>query len=322
MKTLRSLRRSSTVGGGARFVTGWLKLRLLRALYRSRQDAFVRLDDHMRYELMVEGEYERDTDAVLRLLTPRFGDFFIDVGANIGLIAMRQAPRVPRSWCVEPNPMLQHVLRANLALAGATGATVLPFGIGERDETVTLTVPRSNHGGAFVRAQNRYDEQVLSGKDGLAGISEATHVTVPIALRDGRAVFAELAAELHAEGRRAGLVKIDVEGMELTVLRALLPALAGLRWAVLFESWTPMARAELTAMLPPGQPLWIYQLLGPTGLDAMSPSRIVRFVRNLRASTGRDVVALEPGDDTLVAGDVVLASEPIDWGDTPPAPAA
>ncbi|HEY0825616.1 MAG TPA: FkbM family methyltransferase [Ramlibacter sp.] len=140
--------------------------------------------------------YESGVLQVLdRLLRP--GDTFVDVGANIGMIALHASARVGSSGavhCFEPNPECLGLLREHIALNGLRNVRVHPFALSDEPGELELRLT-SEHTGTATLAQvacatRTFAVPVRVGDEALAGISPR-------------------------------VVKIDVEGFEVFVLRGL-----------------------------------------------------------------------------------------------------
>jgi FkbM family methyltransferase len=173
--------------------------------------------------VVTTGVWEPDVTAALRSLL-RPGDVFVDVGANVGyhtLLASRLVGPGGRVLAVEPGAASYAALRANLDLNGTSNVTALQVAAGF-DETKALLFdpPPGNLGRSSIRYSHRArslgDERLATG----------TQVDVR-----------PLSELLPADDReRLRLVKIDVEGYEVEVLRGLESVLrAGARTAVLVE---------------------------------------------------------------------------------------
>ena len=139
-------------------------------------------------------------------------DVVVDVGASIGLTALTAFSVVGRGGRVlafEPHPRIFGFLVGNIALNGAE-AVITPrnVALGESSGTVFITDARAD------------DANSVS--------SEATGVSVPISTLD------EVAAQLP----RIALLKIDVEGYELFVLRGAVDTLKRID-CIYFESYDP-----------------------------------------------------------------------------------
>lgn len=139
---------------------------------------------------------DADLDLIRSLLSP--GDTLIDVGANIGFTAIEGALAVGHSGCVhviEPHPAINRCLMENLTLNQ----------LGDRVgvHAVALADPGSA-GGTLPFSDDRRDDMNALLEP---GVSSTLHV--PITTLD----------ELFPDLPRCDLLKIDVEGAELAVLR-------------------------------------------------------------------------------------------------------
>lgn len=143
---------------------------------------------------MQSGAFEPDETAFLgeALAT---ADVFIDVGANIGFFSCMARGLGKTVVAVEPLSHNLDVLYANLAANAWTDVEVFPVGLGERPALATLF-----GGGTGASVISRW-----------SGNNDAWHRTIPISRLD-----------TLVGGRFPGqrlVVKIDVEGTELDVLR-------------------------------------------------------------------------------------------------------
>jgi FkbM family methyltransferase len=160
-------------------------------------------NDLMYSQVFIYGAYEPPESAMIAgLLRP--GDFAIDVGANHGWFALLMGARVGpsgRVWAFEPVPPMLDELRANLELNSGLPVDVKPLALGEERGEVKLHL--------------------------FSGLVHGHASTSTL----GRDDYVEYAAELHrlddlVAGEEApALVKVDVEGAELGVLRGALPLL-------------------------------------------------------------------------------------------------
>jgi FkbM family methyltransferase len=129
----------------------------------------------------------------------RDGDWFADIGANIGLVSLAVARRRPhvQVLAVEPDPNLCDWLRYNVSLNPDLAARVhiLQAAATDRDDVVR-----------FLPSQSPLN----------VGVGQILERADP-----GATDVRGLAIGRHAEsnGRRLGVVKIDVEGAELAAVR-------------------------------------------------------------------------------------------------------
>jgi len=128
----------------------------------------------------------------LRYLLPT--DTFVDVGANVGIYSLLAAGAVPQGQVLafEPNPITAERMRTNLGLNRLTNVMLHTSAVGSKAGTATLTA-KLGPGDHIALGQ-------LSGGD---------TISVPMTTLDA-------AVERTAP---VSLVKIDVEGFEVEVLR-------------------------------------------------------------------------------------------------------
>ena len=166
--------------------------------------------------LAITGTWEPQVTAAFRsLLLP--GDVCIDVGANIGyftLLASRLVGPRGHVYALEPSPASHAALGTNLDLNAITNVTALCVAAGENNgQAILHEAPGRNRGASSI---------LPSAED------EATKVTVETRRLDSLVPADDLA--------RARLVKIDVEGYEVEVMRTLEPVFdRGARPAVIVE---------------------------------------------------------------------------------------
>ncbi|MCA9510006.1 MAG: FkbM family methyltransferase [Myxococcota bacterium] len=201
----------------------------------------------------------------------RPGDTFVDIGANIGVYAMWAARLVGdrgRVFAFEPVPGTRAQLERNVVENGFSQVEVVPKGVGAEPSTLTLHVVPGSSG-----LSSRY------ARDDAASVA----VEVEVATLD--AFFAGRAAP------RA--MKIDVEGMELDVLRGAAGLLASpTPPAIVFEAHAPhfdragTTYASILAYLRDAGGYRVFAL-GPRGVCAES-------VDAVRPGSG-DVLAVRTG---------------------------
>ena len=156
--------------------------------------------------------YEGEELARVATLLPK-APVVLDVGANIGNHSLYFALKTGAKQVipVEPNPAALPALVANVLvnrLSETISLAYLGFGLGERDESgFGMKVHRRNLGAT----------KMYAGAGG------------PLSVRRGDAVFADLTPDL---------VKIDVEGMEMEVLRGLGDVIARAQPVLMIEVGT------------------------------------------------------------------------------------
>ncbi len=179
---------------------GVLPLDAANCLVRGRHGWFLanRCDSYLGQALIRYGEYaEIEHDFLSGLIAP--GDNVIEVGANIGGHAVGLAKAIGPSGtliAIEAQPAIHHILCANLALNALRNVVIHSCGCGERRQTMTVPV-----------IDYAADKPHNSG--GMSLRSDGEGIPVPVMPLD----------ELTENLASLRLIKIDVEGMELDVLR-------------------------------------------------------------------------------------------------------
>lgn len=182
----------------------------------------VAADDHLGKVMQATGRpYEA---RLLNILTAilESGDVVLDVGANIGNHTVAFARAGARVEAVEPNPVAAEILARNVAVNG----------LGDR-----VTVHRV---GLSDRAGRGSSRVLIPGNLGSATIDPDADGPVQLV------TCADLAI-----AHPVRLIKIDVEGAEIAVLRGCLPMLRLHRPIVVAELHTPVVRREARSLLRP-----------------------------------------------------------------------
>ncbi len=152
------------------------------------------VDNGVELSLFETGTYEKGTIQLLhKFLKP--GSAFLDIGANIGLmssIASKIVGAEGKVLSVEANPKTIEILQHNLALNHAENVSIFPFALGSEKGNATLYENWNvNRGGASLLSQDQQEG-----------------IDVPVEKLDD--IF---------ENDKIDLIKIDVEGFELEVLK-------------------------------------------------------------------------------------------------------
>lgn len=170
--------------------------------------------------LYLTGEFDRSTvEVLLGLAQP--GDTLLDIGANVGYVSACFIKNVARSFVIalDPQPLIVPLLQSNLAQFGEQRSIVLPVGLSDRDARGWMEICNRNLG----------ESKVVSTKQPGA---------VEIQLWSAKKLFGSIE-------RQVDLIKIDVEGHELTILNACKEEIAIRRpRAVLFEDHTRAAAPD------------------------------------------------------------------------------
>ena len=212
---------------------------LFNLLTKNASPLFMKGGDNISIAPWVQGVHEIRIKALIDSFAQQgYGDFLIDIGANIGLVSCQSGNGFKWVHMYEPNPDCCDILRVNSRIALHKCRTVLhQIGLGTVREDAILNVPRHNWGGAFVHGHdNCYDEDQLASKDGYEGFSLDNYMQVKIRLEPAVDELKSLFASLTNDGCRSGVVKIDVEGCEVSIMEAIAETLPDdFRVMIVFE---------------------------------------------------------------------------------------
>jgi FkbM family methyltransferase len=208
----------------------------LQASFDDNVKARLSLASHIEAQLFWQGFQEADEVTVQAMKDRLPGDgVFIDCGANIGSFTLVAARRAPRGavHAFEPSALHLERLQRNIALNGFSNIRVNPVGLSDQAGSARLFLPSAtghllNTGGATMF--------------GVEGGSASTWVAEEIQL-------VRLDDYVRDQGlQRLDVVKIDVEGAEMNVLRGGIETIERFRPAVLMEiDLENLMRAGVTA---------------------------------------------------------------------------
>lgn len=189
----------------------------------------------------VLGVYEPAITSLINYLSKnKYGDFLIDIGANIGLTSCQNGANFKRVDMYEPNPLCCKILEVNSAISLNNGDFFIhPFGLGNEDKNVLLCVPKHNWGGGFIKdSGNSYGDSIFAEKDGFQSIDENNYLLLDASIVCTQIELARLFNELCLNNLTRGVIKIDVEGYELSVLKGIADSIPNnIDAIILFESW-------------------------------------------------------------------------------------
>eukprot|EP00397_Hematodinium_sp_SG-2012_P059541 GEMP01076429.1.p1 GENE.GEMP01076429.1~~GEMP01076429.1.p1 ORF type:complete len:312 (+),score=44.06 GEMP01076429.1:41-937(+) len=89
------------------------------------------------------GTYSHNERDVLEFFL-RKGDFYVDIGANVGSYVVPMAERVGDEglvWAFEPFRLVRQILTANVAINGLSNVHIFDFGLGNKTDSVRCKSP-------------------------------------------------------------------------------------------------------------------------------------------------------------------------------------
>lgn len=150
---------------------------------------------------------------------------YLDIGTNVGHHLLFMTPRADLAYGFDPYPAVLEKAREKLAMNNTTNTRLFGVGLGERDQTMLFFPPENELGGSG---------SILP--DWHYGINSSGGIEVQI----------RAASQFLDENdiRDIGIIKIDVEGAEASVLRGLTQVVHRDRPFVLLEL-SPRGAQEL-----------------------------------------------------------------------------
>lgn len=168
---------------------------------------------------IVPGRYERDLVDWARELAPASKQF-VDCGAHMGSWSLVMAGHFREVHAFEPQRLVFQQLCGNAALNGLTNVFAYNQGLDARPGQLTLHRPGVDRGSS----SGRPDVAARLNAQGMATSPEVVSVTT----------LDQFSATLND----VGLVKIDVEGLELRVLQGASALIRNQRPKLLVECWS------------------------------------------------------------------------------------
>ncbi len=138
------------------FKQSWMEARrvyqlhnIFRRLTKNATQVFVRGGDLIAINPQIIGIHEPVLTRLIQYFAySGYGDFLLDIGANIGLTSCQNGKDFKQIHLFEPNPLCQKIAEVNLTSTLGTQTWILhPFGLGSADYQGKLVLPRANWGG-------------------------------------------------------------------------------------------------------------------------------------------------------------------------------
>lgn len=219
-----------------------VKVKLYETLTKKSLPIFLRGGDVISTLPQVLGYHEVRVRQLINLSAQDdYGDFLLDIGANVGLSSCQSGDFFKEVHCYEPNPECFQILKINTKISLKKCKVILNnFGLGLDDGVTELCVPRGNWGGAFIHDEaNSYTDHEIGSKDGYVGFSPDNYEIVPIQIKNAVHHFTNLFLGLKDKNLCRGFIKIDVEGYEPVVIEAIAKSIPkDVNAIILFECFT------------------------------------------------------------------------------------
>lgn len=217
-----------------------IKRFIFKNLTANSANFFTRGGDSISIAPQINGTYEPEiTNLINYFAYNSYDGFFIDIGANIGLISCQVGSSFKEIHMFEPNPLPRKICEVNAAISlSGKNYEIHPYGLGSFDQKVNLTIPKGNWGGAFINNnENSLEKSSLANKDGFKVYSSTNYTHEEITLKNSSNTFAELFDRFEKLKMHKGIIKIDVEGFELNILKGIGNSLPrSMKVVIIFEN--------------------------------------------------------------------------------------
>lgn len=215
--------------------------RLFARLTKKTPNLFLRGTDIMSGYTQVSGEYEAHIKYLIEhYAASGYSDFLIDVGANIGLTSCQSGNSFREVHMFEPNPDCFSVLKVNSKIALTnTRYHLYEYGLGTEPTRTTLKVPTRNWGGGFIHnVVEGYRDEVQEKSLKFDVNDPRNYNEVQIQIKNAKETFENLFESLGSDNLISGVIKIDVEGYEPTILMGIAQAIPPeVKVMIIFECW-------------------------------------------------------------------------------------
>lgn len=275
-----------------------MRLKLINLILRNNPNLYVNLSDKITPGIIANGSHDNNVSNTINYLQKKLGlnNYLIDVGANIGTVAIKAIPNVDKVFCFEPNPEALAILNLNLNNNSSSAKyEVFGYALGKSDRTLKMRIPINNLGGGFIFSrENLLTKSALARKDNYAEITEDTHREASIQMKSAKRIFTQLLRTLDQQ--TGGILKIDVEGMDLFLVKEFLEALPkNSRAAIIFENHIKNQPLAKLIKLPNKHLLQTYKIHEKNPF-LISEHRLTKLMKSI---VGISRLALVPYDKNL-----------------------
>lgn len=280
---------------------------LFRKISKNSSRLFLKGNDYISQRPITEGLWELSlTSFITSFAEKGYSDFFIDIGANIGLISCQNGIFFKKVICFEPNPLCVQILKVNLEISLPPDIfTIYEYGLGEESGTFNLYIPKHNWGGAFIdNDSNSYSKELLFLKDSSAKGNLDNYSVQKVRIESTNQSFDEVFRDLKSKGLRKGVIKLDVEGCELTILKGIAKELpSDFSLYVIFENLNKNFDFQLLTEQFPKRELKIYKL--ERSIFSQISSNTMKFLYLIMGKSDKDLLVPLTKDNSVI-GDIVL----------------
>ena len=161
-------------------------------------------------------------------------------------------------------------------------------------------------GGAFVKNNNEYSDEILGKKDGFDSINKENYFIKTVKVKNSEKVFSNLFSLLISENLTNGIIKIDVEGYERKVLLAIAKTLPlSIKLSIVFENWDPLLVLDEIQKSFEGRVVKFFEF--KRTIKGSKKSRIKKFLEFF--FFGEKTFLINYDDDKAIIGDIIISIE-------------
>ena len=194
-------------------------------------------------------DYEKNVNSFIDNYAKKgYQDFFLDIGANIGLTTISNWKKFDKLYCFEPNDLVFNILKTNIAIScDNEKVKLLNVGLGLKAGKFMLKIPKHNFGGAFIEENNEYSSTTLLEKESFQVEKDSNYIDTEVNIESADFLNENIFNNFKADHK--GVIKIDVEGYELQVLELILNTINVNKVVIIFENWQTIDRVVIEKMI-------------------------------------------------------------------------
>ena len=218
----------------------WVRHLLQRIVKRLRKKDPVAIkicafpDDQIGRDIAVSGIYEAAGISAIKwliqsnLISSSKGGVFVDVGANVGVYSLSLASHFKKVIAFEPHPVTNKILDLNVYINRIENIVISNCGLSDKSGMATLVDDLNNTGASSINKTAKEDD-----------------ISYEVEIKQS----SDAIMELMDSDTYISLVKIDVEGHELSVINGLLKLLQTGTPIIAFEANNAEVNSNVLALL-------------------------------------------------------------------------
>ena len=133
------------------YYVAWIKvlIPLVKKVLSQRSNFFLKINDVISQRPLIDGTYEPHLRELYSSLSrDGFNDFYIDIGANVGLSSILVGQEFKLLYLFEPNPLIFKILEVNASLnLDKDQYQLFNYGLGNLNDELEIMIPKNNWGG-------------------------------------------------------------------------------------------------------------------------------------------------------------------------------